>query len=38
VAGGLGLTATRVAQMARDGDIPANCVVHVTGDGKPAVQ
>ena len=35
VAGRLGLTATRVAQMARDGDIPASCVVPGTGDGKP---
>lgn len=35
VAGRLGLTATRVAQMARDGDIPASCIVPGTGDGKP---
>lgn len=35
VANRLGLTATRVAQMARDGDIPANCIVPGTGDGKP---
>lgn len=35
VAARLGLTPTRVAQMARDGDIPASCVVPGTGDGKP---
>jgi hypothetical protein len=35
VAGRLGLTTTRVAQMARDGIIPASCVVPGTGDGKP---
>lgn len=35
VAARLGLTATRVAQMARDGDIPSFCIVPGTGDGKP---
>ena len=35
VAARLGLTATRVAQMARDGDIPPSCVAPGTGHGKP---
>lgn len=35
VARRLGLTAARVAQMARDGTIPPSCIVPGTGDGKP---
>jgi hypothetical protein len=34
VAGRLGCTTTRVAQMARSGDIPKTCVVPGTGNGK----
>ena len=35
VAGHLGCTTTRVAQMARAGDIPKSCIVAGTGNGKP---
>jgi hypothetical protein len=35
VAGRLGCTPTHVARLARDGSIPANCVVTGCGDGRP---
>jgi hypothetical protein len=34
VAGRLGLTTTRVAQMAADGTIPGDCIVPGTGNGR----